>query len=161
ELSRLGGLLERWPRVSEVLDAAVAKHRKKHADEVVDLAVRSASIAEHRLGDIDQAISKYRLALDLDASNLSALEARDRIYQERSDWKSLATILQQEAEYASTPDDVLQFKFRLGMLYEQQLSDLNTAVDCYKEIVAAAPEREEAVSRLQEIFDRGERTLEI
>ncbi len=161
ELSRLGSLLNRWARVSEVLDAAVERQREKNPEEVVQLAVRSASIAEHRLGDVDQAIGKYRQALELDASNLEALEALDRIFQDRSDWRSLAQVLQQEAEYASTPEDVLQYKFRLGVLNEQQLGDLDSAVETYKEIVAAAPERDDVVNRLQEIFDRGDRTLEI
>ena len=39
-----------------------------------------------------------------------------------------------------TPDEILEFKYRLGQVYELRLSDLDSAIAAYREVLAAAPD---------------------
>ncbi len=80
---------------------------------------------------------------------------------EPSAGRDLAQVLAREAEIGQTPDEILEFKYRLGQVYEQRLSDLDAAIAAYREVLAAAPEHTATLEALEGLFAGGTKQPEI
>ena len=160
-LERLAEQTGSWHEAASRYDAEVLKLREESPEEVVHLAKRSAMINEVQLDDVDGAISRYQFVVDVDTSDVDAIEALDRLYEQTERWDDLAATLQMEAAIATTPDNVLNLQFRTGQIFQNQLHNMDSAIAQYREIIAAAPEYLPAVSALEELFSKGVRPLEI
>jgi tetratricopeptide (TPR) repeat protein len=159
-LERLGGLGDRWPQVAKLYDAEL----EKLADQpgrMVDLGLRTAQIYEVQLEDIDSAVARYRQVLAADPENLAAVSALDRLFARTERWADLAQVLAREAEIGQTPDEILEFKFRLGQVYETRLSDLDAAIAAYRDVLAAAPEHMPTLEAIERLFAAGTKQAEI
>ncbi len=160
-LERLAEQTGRWHEVASRYDEEVQKKRDEFPEEVVHVAKRSAIINEVQLDDVDGAISRYQFVVDVDASDVEAIEALDRLYEQTERWDDLAATLQLEAAVATTPEDVLNLQFRTGQLFQNQLANMDSAIAQYREILAAAPEYAPAVTALEEMFASGVKPLEV
>jgi tetratricopeptide (TPR) repeat protein len=160
-LERLAEQTGRWHEVASRYDEEVQKKREEFPEDVVHLAKRSAVINEVQLDDVDGAISRYQFVVDVDASDVQSIEALDRLYEQTERWGDLASTLQMEAAVATTPEDVLNLQFRTGQLFQNQLGNMDSAIEQYREILAAAPEYTPAVSALEEMFATGVKPLQV
>ncbi|MBW2545871.1 MAG: hypothetical protein JRE82_01310, partial [Deltaproteobacteria bacterium] len=91
--------------------------REESPEDIVHLAKRSAVINEVQLDDVDAAISRYQFVVDVDSTDVGAIEALDRLYEQTERWDDLAATLQMEAAIATTPEDVLNLQFRTGQVF--------------------------------------------
>ncbi len=160
-LERLAEQTGSWREVSSRYDAEVERLREETPEDIVHLAKRSAMINEVQLDDVDAAIERYQLVVDIDAGDVAAIEALDRLYEQTERWDDLAKTLKKEAAIATTPEDVLNLQFRTGQIYQNQIGNVDSAIEQYREIIAAAPEYSPAVSALEDLFAGGVRPLEI
>jgi tetratricopeptide (TPR) repeat protein len=160
-LERLAEQTSSWHEAASRYDAEVQRMREESPEEVVHLAKRSAVINEVQLDDVDAAISRYQFVVDVDSTDVSAIEALDRLYEQTERWDDLAATLQIEAAVATTPEDVLNLQFRTGQIFQNQLGNMDSAIAQYREIIAAAPEFAPAVSALEDLFSSGVQPLQI
>ena len=160
-LERLAEQTGSWREVASRYDAEVERCREETPEDIVHLAKRSAIINEVQLDDVDAAIERYQLVVDIDASDGAAIEALDRLYEQTERWDDLAATLKKEAAIATTPEDVLNLQFRTGQIYQNQIGNVDSAIEQYREIIAAAPEYSLAVSALEDLFAGGVRPMEI
>ncbi|HMI87746.1 MAG TPA: tetratricopeptide repeat protein [Polyangiaceae bacterium] len=159
-LERLGGLGDRWPQVAKLYDVELDKLGDEPA-RLVDLGLRTAQIYEVQLEDIDSAVARYRQVLAADPENLAAVSALDRLFTRTERWADLAQVLAREAEIGQTPDEILEFKFRLGQVYESRLGDLDSAISAYRDVLAAAPEHAPTLEAIERLFAAGTKQAEI
>ncbi|MBK8168920.1 MAG: tetratricopeptide repeat protein [Sandaracinaceae bacterium] len=160
-LERLAAQLNAWGELTRLYDSEVQKLREGDAQPLVELALRLAQIYEVQVGDVESAIARYSIVVEADDSHLQAIEALDRLYEGTERWQDLTGILRRESQLAASPDDVLRFQFRLGEVYQTRLGDADHAIAEYKEILAAAPEYEPAVTALEGLFAQGVQPLQI
>jgi len=160
-LERLAEQTAAWREVASRYDAEVEGRREEAPEQIVHLAKRSAIIHEIQLDDVDGAIERYQLVVDIDPADVAAIEALDRLYEQTERWDELATTLKKEAAIATTPEAVLNLQFRTGQIYQNQIGNVDSAIDQYREIIAAAPEFEPAVAALEDLFAGGVRPMEI
>jgi len=160
-LERLAEQIGSWHEVASRYDAEVQRMRDQSPEAVVHLAKRSAMINEVQLDDVDAAISRYQFVVDVDSTDVAAIEALDRLYEQTERWDDLAATLQIEAAIATTPEDVLNLQFRTGQIFQNQLGKMDSAIAQYSEIIAAAPEYSPAVSALENLFASGVQPLAI
>ncbi len=160
-LERLAEQTGRWHEVASRYDEEVQKKKDESPTDVVHLAKRAAVINEVHLDDVDGAISRYQFVVDVDPSDVAAIEALDRLYEQTERWDDLAATLRMEAAVATTPEEVLNLQFRTGQIFQNRLGNVESAIAQYREIVAAAPEYVPAVSALEGMFAQGVRPLEI
>jgi tetratricopeptide (TPR) repeat protein len=99
--------------------------------------------------------------LSVDSENQSAVRALDRLFSQTEKWHDLAEILAREAEIGQSPDEILEFKYRLGQVYEHRLADLDKAIQAYREVLSAAPEHAETLRALEALFENGVKQPEI
>ncbi|HEY1955264.1 MAG TPA: tetratricopeptide repeat protein, partial [Polyangiaceae bacterium] len=159
-LERIATLVNRWPEVATLYDAELDKLTDA-PDRFVELGLRVAQIYETQLEDVENAIGRYRRVAEVDAENQNAIRALDRLFSATERWQDLATILAREAEIGQTPDEILDFRFRLGQLYEQRLQDVGSAIASYREVINAAPEHTQTLEALEALFAAGTKQLEI
>ena len=114
-----------------------------------------------QLEDVDSAVARYRRVLEADPENQSAVRSLDRLFSAAERWSDLAEILAKEAEIGQTPEEILEFKHRLGQVYQLRLGDLDKAIDAYREVINAAPEHVETLEALEGLFESGTKQLEI
>lgn len=159
-LESLADRTNRWQEVSRLYDAEVEKLRE-NPEQFVYLGLRVAQIHEVQLNDLDGAVQRYRRTLEVDDQNQAAIRALDRLFTQAERWGDLAQVLAREADIGQTPEEILEFKFRLGEVQERYLGDLDQAIAAYKEVLAVEPEHEKALGRLETIFASGQKQLEI
>src|SRR5690606_6876577 len=122
---------------------------------------RTARLYEVQVGDVDAAIERYKLVVELEPAHVEAIESLDRLYEATERWPELATILAQEVQVAASPDDILTLQYRLGQVNQLYLGQVDTAIERYQEILAAAPEHEPARRALEDLFAQGVSPLRI
>jgi tetratricopeptide (TPR) repeat protein len=159
-LESLADRTNRWPEVGKLYDAELDKLAEDPA-RFVDLGLRVAQIFEVQLNDLDGAVARYRRVLSVENDNQSAIRSLDRLFSQAERWQDLAQVLAREAEIGQTPDEILEFKYRLGEVYERWLGDLDQAIAAYKEVLAVEPEHQRALGRLETIFAAGQKQMEI
>jgi tetratricopeptide (TPR) repeat protein len=159
-LERLAMVVDRWPAVAALYDGELDK-LVEDPERYVELGLRLAQIFETQLEDVASAIARYRKVVAVDAENQPAVSALDRLFMATEQWSELAAILAREAELGQSSEDVLEFKYRLGQVYQSRLNDLPRAIATYREILAGAPEHSKALVALEGLFSAGVRQVEI
>ncbi|MDO9019269.1 MAG: hypothetical protein Q8S73_07535 [Deltaproteobacteria bacterium] len=145
---------QRWPEL-------LAAYEKKaalisDADEKKRLFFEVAAVYESELHDNDRAIDAYNHVLELDPTDLLAIQKLDALYTAQGRWQDLLSVLEREAELAADPDEVASYRFRVAKLHEGNLADVPRAVEIYREIVETIPDHAPSVGALTAIL-RGDR----
>ena len=159
-LERLAMTTERWSAVAKLYDAQLDKLADQ-PERFVELGLRVAQVYEVQLENVDNAVSRYRRVLDADSENQSAVRALDRLFTQTERWNELAEILSREAEIGQSPEEILEFKYRLGSVHQLRLNDIDKAIVAYSEVINAAPEHVETLRALEGLFESGVKQLEI
>jgi golgin subfamily B member 1 len=159
-LERLAMVVNRWPQVAALYDAELDKLADT-PDRLVELGLRLAQIYEVQLEDVDNAIGRYRRVMEVEPENQTAVRSLDRLYVFTERWADLAAILEREAEIGQTPDEILEFKYRLGQVQQQSLGNVDAAIAAYRDVLSAAPEHDQAAAALEGLFANGIKQVEI
>jgi tetratricopeptide (TPR) repeat protein len=159
-LERLAMVVNRWPEVGRLYDAELDKLADA-PDRFVELGLRTAQIYEVQLEDVDNAIARFRRVSDVDAENQTAIRSLDRLFLQTERWRELADILAREADIGQTPDEILEFKYRLGQVQETRLNDLDLAIGAYRDVINAAPEHQQTLEALESLFARGAKQVDV
>ncbi|MBX3229294.1 MAG: tetratricopeptide repeat protein [Labilithrix sp.] len=160
-LERLAMVVNRWPQVAQLYDVELDKLAEEQPDRFVELGLRLAQIYEVQLEDVDNAIGRYRRVVEVEPENQNAVRSLDRLYVFTERWADLAAILEREAEIGQTPDEILEFKFRLGQVQQANLGNVDAAIAAYRDVLSAAPEHENAAGALEGLFSNGIKQVEI
>ena len=124
-------LLARLKAQSGDASAAVAA-----VDQLADAESDASKKAEHLIeagklleaaGDHDQAIERFKRALDADEKNIAAAEALRRLYAKRGDAHGAAELLQREIDTVEGKLKKAELQAELGVLYRDRLDDKDKA----------------------------------
>ncbi|MFO0614054.1 MAG: tetratricopeptide repeat protein [Polyangiaceae bacterium] len=157
---RLAMAVGRWAEVAQLYDAQLATLREDPA-RFVELGLRLSQIFETQLEDVDAAVARYRAVLEVEPENQEAIRSLDRLFVMTERWSDLVPVLAREAEIGETPEDILNFKYRLGQVHQNHLKDLPSAIASYREVLAAAPEHTSTLEALEGLFSAGVHQVEI
>jgi len=159
-LERLAALTDRWGQAAALYDRELDR-LEDNPDWFVDLGLRTAAIYETQLEDLTNAVVRYRKVLGVAPENEQALSSLDRLFELTEQWGDLAQVLVREAEVTSDPDRVLDYRYRLGQVYQLRLNDIDQAVASYRDVIVSMPEHEAALEALETLFANGVKQAEI
>ncbi|MBN2716217.1 MAG: tetratricopeptide repeat protein [Deltaproteobacteria bacterium] len=159
QLDALAHTTGKWADYAKILDARLENLEDDEARVV--LGLKAAAVYEINLDNMDAAIQRYRQVLDVDSENRDAVLSLDKLYQIGEQWQALASILQKETMLMADPEESLDVQFRLGQLYQQELGEVEKSVEVYREILAAEPGYDAAISALEFLFTEGHMRSEI
>ncbi|MBK6694169.1 MAG: tetratricopeptide repeat protein [Myxococcales bacterium] len=160
-LERLAMVVSRWQQVGALYDAELSKLRADNPERFVELGLRTSQIFEIQLEDLEGAIERYRRVIEADPENQAAVRSLDRLFSQAERWSDLAAILSREAEIGQSPDEILEFKYRLGQVQEHRLKNLDAAIAAYRDVINAAPEHQTTLDALEQIFGRGDKQMDV
>lgn len=154
-IERLAAETGAWKEAARRLDDALAALPEGDGARL-DLAMRAGRAYEAHLEDDARAIERYELVQRLDPGEPTTLAALDRLYTRTERWRELEGALERELE-AAPPDAEVELRFRLGVLREQRLDDLDGALAQYAVVLAAAPEHAPTQRAVEALFSSGTR----
>ncbi len=149
-LGRLYGQDGRW-------EALIKMHRAEaeiasNTEQAASLTQKVGELYEHKVKDLNQAISSYREVLTLAPQHVPALRALGRIYRTQGDWESLIEILRAEAANRSDPTERANAIFQAAAIWEDQLHKPEAATEAYYEVVRLAPNHLTALRALERLL---------
>lgn len=159
-LERLAMVVNRWQQVASLYDAELGR-LNEDPSRFVELGLRLAQIFETQIEDVDSAVARYRRVLVAEPENQTAISSLDRLFTMTERWSDLVEILSREAEIGGSPDEILEFKYRLGVVHQTRLNDLPAAIAAYREVLTAAPEHTATLEALEGLFAAGIKQIEI
>jgi len=111
-----------------------------------------AKLEEGTLGDADGAASRYRAMLEIDASDVDALAALDRLATAAGRHDELADVLRRRRDAVRDPGLHSEIVFRLGQTLAGPLADPAGAVAAFAAVLTDVPGHGQAVVALEQIL---------
>ncbi|KPK53376.1 MAG: hypothetical protein AMJ63_06630 [Myxococcales bacterium SG8_38_1] len=158
--------LERLHRASED-HAALAQDLRRQIQFEEDEERRKglfpvlADLFENTLHDPDAAIEVQRERLEVDPTQADALEALERLYEQRGRWEPLIEVLERRAELADDEQIELSLCRRVGEVFEQKLESTESAISAYRDLVSRFGFEDAAVRALTRLYRDAERWHEL
>lgn len=143
-----GAFKEMGETLMRALDVAVVN------DERRAVLVELGDLAAKHLGQVDQGISHYQRALDIDPFYAPALSALERIYEERKQYLDLAEILANKVKALGSSEQTGLYQLKLANLYETHLNNPERAGKVYREALESDSRNLTALRGLERICER-------
>ncbi len=159
QVERLAGDIGGWESLAELYEGQLDKILDSTIQ--VEILLRLARVYEEELKKPDEAVARYQRALEHDPDCRPAVLALDRLFALLERWEDLAGVLRREIGMADSDEELVEIQFRLGQLYEQNIKDMDNAVESYREILEIDPEHSPTLSALELLFTEGIKRQEI
>ncbi len=126
-------------------------------DRLVGLLHRAGEVLDEQLGDRDEAIVRYRLALDKDARHVPTLSSLGRLYYAAGRWNDLLDIYSQELKLTSAKSRRVALLQKMAEISRDHLGSDEDALRYHREAIkvdaAHAPSLQELARQLRERGD--------
>ncbi len=108
-------------------------------DRLVALLHRCGEVLEQQLDDRDEAIARYRRALDKDPRHASTLSSLGRLYYATGRWNDLLDIYSRELELTSTKARRVALLEKMAEISRDRLGNDEDALRFYREAIKVDP----------------------
>ncbi|HEY6099538.1 MAG TPA: tetratricopeptide repeat protein, partial [Anaeromyxobacter sp.] len=157
-LSALGRLCSRLGDWEGLLAAFEAEARvAREPREKAQRTFKAAEVLEERLGRVDDALARYREALELDPDLLPARAALERVCEAEGRWEDVCALLEEDLAEIHAPGEQVAHLFRIARIREERLADPEGAAAVYERILAVEPGSRVATAALEGVLGRLER----
>ncbi len=117
------------------------------------LMVRAAQTLGDRLADVPEAILAYRSVLDDFGADREILGALSKLYEKAEQWPDLAETLEAELGLVTEDADRIALLTKLGDVRRKRLSEVNEAIEAYRQALTLDPAHAPARAALEELLD--------
>ena len=148
-----------WEELADVLQRRIKG--TMDGEVLVDLEMRLASAYEQWLANPEAAIAAYNRAIDIDASNLPALERLEALYMSARRWQDLYNTYEKMSSIANTDEDTAACYQRMAKLSSEALGRESDAVDLWTKVIDFRGEDALALGELAGLHERAERWEEL
>jgi tetratricopeptide (TPR) repeat protein len=107
-----------------------------------------AQVQRDRLADRAAAKTSLRRLVEVDGAHLPALRAATALHQEDQAWAETAELLIRQARLEQDPPALVDIFFRLGVIYDEQIPDVQRAVASFTKVVSLDARHIPALERL-------------
>jgi tetratricopeptide (TPR) repeat protein len=132
-------------RKSELVEAPADKK---------DLFFRISAIHEDMLGDQERAVESFTRVLEVDDVDAQALGALERIFLSLERWEDLLEVLHKKAALQGDLAAKKDIYYVIGGAYEQELDDLQRAVETYRQILEWDADDQKALECLDGLYNQ-------
>ncbi len=147
--------LNEWSELGRILHARV--DLSTDPDDQVSLWRRLGELYELQLQDVDQAVSSYKRIIEIDASDILAIESLERIYGTTEKWSDLIEVLATKAENTYDAEEQVSIGFQSAKIWEDRVGDIDKAVSAYESVLAIDQTHVESLSELERIFTNNQK----
>jgi tetratricopeptide (TPR) repeat protein len=135
----------------------VLRVRERQADGTVPrkvLMIRTAQTLAERIGDVPEAIVAYRSVLDDFGADREVLGALVKLYEKAEQWPDLSETLEAELALATETADRIALLTTLGDVRRKRLSEVNEAIEAYRQALTLDPGHAPARTALEELLEQ-------
>jgi tetratricopeptide (TPR) repeat protein len=150
ELEKIALLEDRFADFAALYEEAVAGDLP--SDLQKSLLMKLADLYDQRLGNGAKAIENYRKALEVDADNVAALDALEKLYNRDQNWADLLGVYRSKVSLTSEPAGRQELRFRIAYLQDEMLDRKDDAIATYNEILADEFENLNAIVALDRLY---------
>ena len=145
-----------WPELVEAYEAAVprARTRRTGAGGLLALLATLAAAYEGELANPELAIARNQKILAIAAKDPDAVAALERLYIATGRFADLLAIYDKKLEMAKSKAEELEIRFKLAVLYEEEIKQPDKAIELYLAIVAQDPEQLPALAALDRLYQQ-------
>jgi tetratricopeptide (TPR) repeat protein len=122
--------------------------------ERLDVNLRLGATLSDKLSRAREAIDAYEKALDDDATTMLALVPLSSLYEVESMWPELLDSLRRQLDLDNDPTSKKTLLYRIGQVLDERLSELDDAVDSYREVLLLDPAHEPSIKALFRIGEQ-------
>ena len=142
---------ERWSNVRDII-----MRRLSVADEDEErlmLHIKLAAIAEAKFNDTERAVENLQQVLMIDPSNDDALGELERIFSAEGRFNDLLSILNQQKEQTTEPEDLISLNVRIAQVAGSHLGDKKTAIESLNHVLEIQPTNYQALAVLAKLYE--------
>ena len=121
------------------------------------LVIRRAQLSELQHGNPEAAAELYEVALRLDPSSASAVEALKRLHHQHRRFRDLIRVLEIEAEHSSNGGIRTLALLRIAHIHAESLGNRNEAIHALERAVQQSPNHAMVLEELAELYEASER----
>ncbi len=138
------GALERLYEAEKQYAELVAVLRKREevsseSGERKRVMVKAAEVLSDQVGDVVEATQAWRAVVDTFGADRAAHTALGALYEKAGRWQDLAEILDADLVLVDDTKERVRILARLGDVKRQHLSDVDGAIEAYREALAIEP----------------------
>ncbi|HTS80824.1 MAG TPA: tetratricopeptide repeat protein [Myxococcaceae bacterium] len=153
-LGRLHAKTQDWPALVAVYDAELAGVGDPRTR--AELHFRSAEILDGRLHRTDDALARFREALQLVPGYLPARQGLERVLRREQRWTELIALHEEELLSITSPADGVAALGRIAQEAEEHLGNLDLAADALRRALDLAPDHLQSLVHLARLTERRE-----
>jgi len=113
----------------------------------------SADLCERELGRADEAVVALEHVLQLFPADTEAAFGLERLYKNGARFADLADLLDRRLKYAASNSEIVELRYRLGVLFETELASPERAVDSYRLAIGVDSGHEPSITALEGFLD--------
>jgi len=160
-LSALEVLLERYESWEQTVDILQRKvELTAEPDERKRAYEKMARILETQLDRADEAVDAYRQAMLLDPSDITVLDALERLFTVRTRWEDLIEILNHQAQILTDDEQIMEKYLQIGELWETRMHSPDRAIDGYRQALSLDDKCLDAMRALENLYLHQENWIE-
>lgn len=141
----------RWDEVARTLDRTIQASK---GGETLPLWLELAEVRRKRLGQIDEAITAWRRALEVDPTNVVATRELAHALRTKGDWRAVADLEEKTATAAKDARVASRSWVRAAEVWEGRLDSDDRAQEAYARALTARPDDLAAWDGLARIAER-------
>ncbi len=155
DIERVASAIGRWDEV-----VAAYRHAIESADTNGDheggqaLRLRLGRVLVQNLNKVDEALEAYRAVYDADGENLEAIAALEHLYRHASRFSDLLGIYEKKRDLAASTEEKKAISAEIARLYENELKDVDRAIDTYVQVLEDEPSDAQALTALDVLYGR-------
>ena len=153
-LGRLHAKTQDWPALVAVYDAELSGVGDPRLR--AELHFRSAEILDGRLHRTDEALARFREALQLVPGYLPARQGLERVLRREQRWNELIALHEEELLAITAPADGVAALGRIAQEAEEHLGNLDLAAEAVRRALELAPDHLPSLVHLARLTERRE-----
>ena len=122
--------------------------------ETIDLLAQLAALEGDTLGRIDEAVRAWRAVVALDASDLRALRALEKLFMRAARWPEAVEVLERRALVIDDERARTEIWLQAAAIAEDKLHDVTRAAGMYERVRGYDPDNRVAAEQLEAIYRR-------
>ena len=150
-----------WEGLIEHFEAVVEEIVLDDVETAKMLLVRVAEIQTEPLEAFEAAIKAYERAYELDADDISVVEAMEALYEKLENWEALSETLSKKAGLIYETEPKKELLYKAAMIAEEMLEDKPRAIEVFREIFEFDGTDDGALDSLERLYAETEQWVEL
>ena len=152
-LRRLYAEVGKWHAMVDLLRNRLKRLGDDDAEQQIALHLEMIAIYRDHLNAQTKVVGEWQSILDLDESNVDALDALAIEFEGMNRWPDLVKILQRKVAVEGDPERAIALHERIATIMLERFNNANEAIKAYESILELDPTSRRAIDVLKTIYE--------